>query len=56
MNARRKLNAGYLQGSVLIAGLLGWASSSWMVFVIALVITLIANFMAGDIRPFQRGR
>jgi len=26
MNARRKLNAGYLQGSVLIAGLLGWAS------------------------------
>ena len=51
MNARRKLNAGYWQGSFVIAGLIGWVSQSTTAFVVALVALLVGCLWAGDIRP-----
>jgi len=51
MPARQRLNAAYFQGSVLLAGLIGWACSSWAAFAAALGVLLAGNLLAGDIRP-----
>lgn len=50
MNARRKLNAAYLQGALLLAGLLGWASGSWVLFILALLALLLAAVHSRKIR------
>jgi hypothetical protein len=54
--AREKLNSAFFQGSVLVAALAGWACSSWAVCAVTLVTLLVANLVAGDIRPGKRGR
>ena len=51
MGARRRLNAGYLQGSALVAALFGLVCSSWLVFVAAFAVLVLGNLLAGDIRP-----
>jgi hypothetical protein len=56
MPAREKLNAAYLHGSLVLAALAGYACSSWVVFGVALVILLIGNVTARDIRPAKRRR
>jgi len=50
MNARRRLNAGYLQGSAAIAALIGLVSSSWFAFGVALLVLIMGSVLAGDIR------
>jgi hypothetical protein len=50
MSAKHKLNAAYFTGTLLVAGLLAWATSSALVFLIALVGLLVAAYHAGDIR------
>lgn len=50
MSAKAKLNTAYFHGAVVIAGLIGWVAGSWIVFLIALCVLLVARFYAGDIR------
>jgi hypothetical protein len=50
MGAKAKLNTAYFHGAVVVAGVLGWMAGSWMVFLIALGVLLVANVFAGDIR------
>jgi hypothetical protein len=50
VSAKQKLNAAHICGSVLVAGLIGWATGSLLVFLITLIAFLIAGFHAGDIR------
>ena len=54
MPAREKLNAAYLHGSLALAGLAGWACSSWLVFAAAFALLLAGNLLAGEIRPSRR--
>ena len=56
MPAQERLNAAYFQGSVLFAAMFGWACSSWVMFVAALVVLLAGNLVAGEIRPSKRSR
>ena len=50
MGARKKLNSGYVTGSLIIAGAFGVASQSWIVFIIVLVLTLAANLYERNLR------
>ncbi len=50
MSAKHKLNAAYFLGSLLIAGLIGAITRSWVVFALALAGTLIAAYHSGHLR------
>lgn len=51
MGARRKLNAANVNAALVIAGLIGGLSGSWVVFGVALTGLLVSGVLAGDIRP-----
>jgi hypothetical protein len=51
MSARTKLNGIYALGCVGLAALIGGATGSWGVFLLALAVTTAAAVHAGDIRP-----
>ncbi|TWT63717.1 hypothetical protein [Rubinisphaera italica] len=50
MSARHKLNAAYLHGSLIIAGIIGGISESFIAFGITFAVLLIGNIQGGDIR------
>ena len=50
MGAKTKLNAAYLHGALLVAGLAGLATGSPATFAAVLAGLLIASILAGDIR------
>jgi hypothetical protein len=50
LSAKHKLNAAHWCGCLLVAGLFGWLTGSWIVFGVALAALLIAAYHAGDIR------
>jgi len=50
LSAKKKLNAAHFLGALVVAGLSGGLTASWMVFWIALAGLLTAAFVAGDIR------
>jgi hypothetical protein len=50
MGAKRKLNSASFLGALVVAGLIGSVSASWLVFFIALVGLLVAGFISRDIR------
>ena len=50
MGARQKLNAAYVNGALIISGILGYVCQSFAVFLIAFVIILASEVTAGDIR------
>ena len=50
VNARQKLNRATINGCLLAAGVLGYVSGSWLVFVASLAAALALNWHAGDIR------
>jgi hypothetical protein len=54
MGARHKLNQAYFFGSLLLAGVFGGLTQSWLFFVLALFVLLAANLYAGEIRPPRR--
>lgn len=56
MAARQKLNQAHLTGSLLLAGLVGWIASSWLVFVIAVIVLVGMNFHTDEIRLRRRKR
>lgn len=56
MSARRKLNQGYVQGSLVIAGVIGAACRSWIVFWIAAAILVGLSLQSGEVRLTARRR
>jgi len=50
VSAKNKLNAAPWCGCLLVAGLFGWLTGSWVVFVVALVARRVAGSHAGDSR------
>ena len=56
MGARQKLNVSYITGSLVLAAAGGWLAGSWMVFVVVLVVLLVLNLGANEIRPTRRQR
>ena len=56
MTARHKLNTASVNGALLIAGLVGFLSQSWLVFGIAAVILIAGAMHNGDVRPRGRPR
>jgi hypothetical protein len=55
MNARQKLNLAYVNGAVVIAGVVGMLAKSWGVFCLALVVLVVIHLTSGGIRPERRG-
>jgi hypothetical protein len=51
MSAKRKLNAAHFNGIVFVAGMLGLATGSATVFVLAAAVLLVTGWHAGDLRP-----
>ncbi len=56
MGARTKLNEVYVVGSVALAGIVGIATGSWIVFAVAGATLLAASLATGNIRPDKGGR
>ena len=56
MSARHKLNQGFIQGSLVIAGVIGAVCGSWIVFCIAAAILVGLCLHAGDVRLTARRR
>jgi hypothetical protein len=54
MGARQKLNGSYFLGSLLLAGLAGGLTDSWLVLVIGLAVLVGINVNNGDIRLGKR--
>jgi hypothetical protein len=56
MGARNKLNVAHLNGNLLIAGLAGMFTGSFLVFAVGLAILVILDVHTGGIRPTKRDR
>jgi len=56
MSARTKLNGGHANGALLVAGLVGGLSGSWVLFGLALAGLLVSKLVGGDIRLTGRRR
>ena len=54
MSARRKLNVGFFNGSLIVAAFVGWLFRSWTMFAITFAVLLIGNLLLGEIRPTRR--
>lgn len=54
MHTRQRLNRGYFQGSLLVAGVIGWLTQSWSVFALTMAILVVLNIAAGEIRLTRR--
>lgn len=50
MNARKKLNAAYVTGAVVMASIIGAITQSWIVFVISTAVLTMLSLHAGEIR------
>ena len=48
--AKQKLNSFHFNASLLIAGVIGMATGSWLIFAIVLGGLLMAGYHSGDIR------
>jgi hypothetical protein len=54
MNARQKLNLAYINGAVVISGVVGLLAGSWGVFCLALIVLVVIHLGSGGIRPERR--
>jgi len=54
MRTRERLNVAFVQGSVVLAGLIGMLLQSWGAFFIALAIALCQNLWSNEIRLRRR--
>jgi len=54
MRTRERLNVGFVQGSVVLAGFIGMPFESWWAFFIALAIALCHNLWSNEIRLQRR--
>ena len=55
MSARRKLNGAHFSGAVIVAGLVGAFTESWLGFWMAGAVLIAAALLSGEIRPHRRG-
>ena len=53
-SARHKLNAAYIHGSLIIAGLIGAIGQSWNVFILVAVVLTATSALSGEIRMKQQ--
>jgi hypothetical protein len=51
MGARNKLNVAHMNGILIVAGLAGLLTGSWLVFAVGFVILVILGVHSGGIRP-----
>ena len=56
MPARERLNAAALNGTLVVAGLVGVLSGSWLVFGLALAAGVVTSLVGGDIRLKRKDR
>ena len=56
MNARLKLNSANIQGALVVAGLVGWAFGSWIVFIAVAAVLLASAHYEGSIRRTTKPR
>jgi hypothetical protein len=56
MSARRKLNAAFFNGSIIVAAVIGLLFESWTAFAVVLALLLVGSLLAGEIRPGNRRR
>lgn len=56
MGARQKLNAANATGALVVGGLVGALTGSWLVFVVTAGALMGAALCAGEIRPTGRRR
>jgi hypothetical protein len=62
MNARLKLNAAVLHGTLALAAMVGWLCGSWSIFLLTGLVLILSAIYCGDIRttprtpPRPRGR
>lgn len=56
MSARHKLNQANVNGTLVIAGVVGAATESWTLFVILVAILVALSVHSGDIRLSSRRR
>jgi|GEM_PF-176857 hypothetical protein len=54
MSARQKLNQAYINGALLLAGVIGASTESWTVFITLTVILVVLSIHGGDIRTTPR--
>jgi hypothetical protein len=54
VSARKKLNYAYLNGAIVVAGLVGGLTGSWPVFFIAATALCVGAIYAGDVRFTNR--
>ncbi len=54
-DARQKLNVAYFNGCLILAAIIGAATGSRLVFVLALVALVLGGYVSGDIRPRSKG-
>ena len=55
MGAREKLNQAYVNGAIVVAGVVGLIGQSWTMFWIAVAYAVASNVYGGGIR-LQSGR
>ena len=56
MGARTKLNVAVINGSLVIAAVVGIAFGSWSAFWLVAILLVVGNFYAGAIRPAGQRR
>lgn len=56
MGAREKLNVAYLNGSLVLAAVVGVLAQSWPAFFLTLIVLLSFNLYRNEIRPHKPGR
>ena len=54
MGARQKLNNVYLTGALLVAGIAGLLTKSWMIFLIVAAVLIACSIHDGGIRLGRR--
>ena len=55
-SARNKLNAAYIHGSLIIAGLVGAIGQSWNVFILVAAVLTATSALSGEIQMKQQTR
>lgn len=50
MTAKHKLNSAYIQGTLVIAAMVGILTESWLVFLLVAVVLISAGMHDGSIR------
>jgi len=56
VGARTKLNVAAINGSLVIAAIVGLALESWPAFWAVAILLVVGNLYAGEIRPGSRRR